>query len=388
MDKKLQVSGTFKTVMIILIAVGVAAIVLGFVTDQQSRTWANLLLNNYYFVSLSLGAFFWLAIQAISQSGWSSGFLRIPQAMGVYLILGAILWMVLYFGLHDLYHWTDPQAVAHDALLQHKHPYLNVPFLIIRYALFFGLWIYLVLRINKLSLLEDQLGGLEFFKKIEFNSKVFIFVFAFTFSLFTIDWLMSLDPHWYSTIYAVKKFIMAFYHGAAVIVAVVIVLNKLGYFSFLTKEHLHDFSKYIFALSIIWGYMWLSQYLLIWYANIPEETIYYVPRSLEYYKFFFYAELVVNWLFPFLFLMWNRIAKNANALLFTVAVLIVGQWIELYMSIFPDTVPNHSIGFIEIGSFVGFAALFTLVVVMVLSKKPLIPKNHPYIMESMHEDGH
>ncbi len=386
MDKKLQVSGTFKIAMIILIALGLTAIIVGFYTGQTSRTWANLLLDNFYFISLALGAFFWLAIQAISQAGWSSGFLRVPQAMGTYVFVGAVLWIVLFFGLHQLYPWSNHAAVVHNELLQHKSPFLNVPFVIGRYVLFFGLWIYLVMRINKLSLLEDKLGGLDFFKKIEFNSKVFIFVFAITFSIFSIDWIMSLDPFWYSTIYAVKKFLMAFYHGSAVITAAVIILYKLGYFPFLNESHLHNFSKYIFALSIMWAYMWLSQYFLIWYANIPEETIYFVPRTLSYYKFFFYAEVIVNWLFPFLFLMWNRIAKNANALLFTVCVLIIGQWIELFMSIFPSTVVHHKIGYIEIGSFIGFAALFTLVVAISLSKKPLVPKNHPYLEECLHDE--
>jgi len=156
-------------------------------------------------------------------------------------------------------------------------------------------------KVNKLY--PFTVGGIELFKKLEMTSKIFIFVFAVSFSLFTIDWLMSLDPHWYSTIYVVKKFIMAFFHGASVITAIVIILNKLGYFPMLTKKHLHDFSRYIWALSLIWGYMWLSQYILIWYANIPEETIYYIPREMGEYKTLFYTELFMNWTFPFFFLM-------------------------------------------------------------------------------------
>ncbi len=176
---------------------------------------------------------------------------------------------------------------------------------------------------------------------------------------------------------------MAFYHGAVVITAIVIILNKLGYFPFLNKTHLGDFGRYIFALSIIWGYIWLSQYLLIWYANIPEETVYYVPRILQEYKNFFYLELIVNWLFPFLFLMWNRVAKNANALLFAAIVLMGGQWIELYMSIMPDTADAHNITYIEVGTFLGYLALFALVVAWSLSRMPLIAKNHPYLPESL-----
>ncbi len=384
MDKKLELSSKFKIGMIIMIVIGLISVIIGFVTEDGQRAWANLLLNNYYFLSIAIGATFWLAIQYVTQSGWSSAYLRVPMAMSSYFIVSAVLFAIMFLGVHDLYHWSHADAVAHDPILLHKEPYLNVPFFAIRYGVFFALWIYLTYRIKKLSLKEDVIGGTEMFEKIEFTSKVF--VFAVSFSLFSIDWLMSLDAHWYSTIYVVKKFIMAFFHGISVITAIVIILNKLGYFPMLTKKHLHDFSRYIWALSLIWGYMWLSQYLLIWYANIPEETVYYIPREMGEYKALFYTELIMNWTFPFFFLMWNRIAKSANWLLFTVAVLIIGQWVELYMSIMPGTIESHGISFIEVGTFIGSAGIFALIVGISLTKIPIIPQKHPYLMESTTED--
>ncbi len=387
-DKRIQVGGTFKVIMIIMIAVGLIAILAGFFTGNSTRTWANLLLNNYYFLSVVIGATFWMALQSITQSGWSAAYIRIPQAMSMYLIVSFVLWLVMFFGIHDLYHWTHQEAVDHDAILLHKAPYLNVPFFSIRFVVFFALWILLTQRIKKLSALEDIHGGLKYFNKIEMTSKAYIFVLAVSFSLFTIDWLMSLDAHWYSTIYAVKKFVMAFYHGVVVITVIAIILYKTGYLPVLNKTHLSDFARYIFALSIIWGYMWLSQYLLIWYANIPEETVYYVPRIMSEYKTMFYLELIVNWLFPFLFLMWNRVAKNPTALLVVALILFLGQWIELYMSIMPDTVDSHSISYIEIGTFIGYTGVFALVVALALSKMRIVPKNHPYMEESIHNEQH
>lgn len=386
MDKKVQLSGKFKIAMIILIVVGLISVAIGFLTEDGKRAWANLLLNNYYFLSIALGGTFWLAIQYVTQSGWSSAYIRIPMAMSNYFIISMALFAIMFLGVHDLYHWSHADAVAHDPILQHKAPYLNVPFFAIRFFVFFVLWIFLTWRIKKLSTQEDIVGGIELFKKLEFASKVFIFVFAVSFSLFTIDWLMSLDPHWYSTIYVVKKFIMAFFHGISVITAIVIILNKLGYLPMLTKKHLHDFSRYIWALSLIWGYMWLSQYLLIWYANIPEETVYYIPREMGEFKSLFYTELIMNWTFPFFFLMWNRIAKSANWLLFTVVVLIIGQWVELYMSIMPGTLESHGIGIVEIGTFIGSMGLFALVVGISLSKINLVPQKHPYLIESTTEE--
>ncbi len=385
MDKKLHVSRLLKIILVAFIILGIVAILAGFLTGHVDRSWANLLLNNFYFLSLALGALFWMAIQSISQSGWSAGFVRVPQAMVSYLLLAFALWVILFFGLHDLFHWMGEEAV-HDAVLVHKQPYLNVTFLAVRLVVFFVLWILLASRIRSLSLKEDKFGGLTYFNKIEFNSKVFIFVLGISFIFFPLDWLMSLEPHWYSTLFSIKYFISAFYHGSAIIVAIVIILNKLGYFPFLNKGHLHDFSKYIFMLSIMWGYMWYVQYLLIWYGNIPEETVYYLLRRQEGFKILFILEIIVNWLFPFLFLMWNRLAKNTTALLITVGVLIVGQWIEVYNAVFPGIVHHAYIGFLEIGSFVGFAALFILITIQSLSKHPLVPKNHPYLEECLNEE--
>jgi len=382
MEKHLKISSGFKVVTIVLVIFGLFTVFAGFFTGEGTRTWANLLLNNYYFMSVTIGASFWMALQSITQSGWSAQFIRIPQAMSNYLIVSFVLWFFMFFGLHDLFHWTHHDAVIHDPILLHKEPYLNIPFFTVRFVIFFALWILLTQRIKKLSLQEDQFGGLGYLGKIEFTSKVYIFVLAITFSLFTIDWLMSLDPHWYSTIYPVKKFIMAFYHGVTIITVIAIILYKLGYLPQLNSTHLADFSRYIFILSIIWGYMWLSQYMLIWYANIPEETVYYVPRIMAEYKNYFYAELIINWLIPFLFLMWNRIAKNPTALLVITLLLIVGQWIELYMSIMPDTVESHTISYIEVGTFLGYAGVFALVVAWSLTKIRLVPKNHPYLIES------
>lgn len=383
MEKQLKVGDGFKIVTFVLVVFGLFTVFFGFYSGEGTRTWANLLLNNYYFLSVAIGATFWMALQAITQSGWSAEFIRIPQAMSNYLIVSFVLWIFLFMGLHDLYHWTHHDHVMHDPILLHKEPYLNVPFFSIRFVLFFALWIFLTQRIKRLSAQEDLHGGLSYFNKIEFTSKVYIFVLAFTFSLFTIDWLMSLDAHWYSTIYAVKKFVMSFYHGVTIITAIAIVLYKMGYLPKLNKTHLADFSRYIFALSIIWGYMWLSQYLLIWYANIPEETVYYVPRIMSDYKGYFYAELIINWLFPFLFLMWNRIGKTYNGLLFVVLVLIIGQWIELYMSIMPNTIESHSITYVEVGIFLGYIGVFGWVVGWSLTKMRLVPKNHPYLVESL-----
>jgi hypothetical protein len=388
MENKVTISSKFRNIAFGLIGLGIIVFIIGFI-DNPQRTWANYLLNSYYFLSLGIGASFFLAIQYITQSGWSAMFRRVPEAIGAFVPVGVVLLsLVLVFGTHSLYQWSHVEEVAKDEILQHKSPYLNLPFMLIRYVIFVGLWIFMVVLLRKFSLLEDIHGGTEYFKKSEFYSKVFIFILGFSFTLGTIDWIMSINAHWFSTLFSIKNFVSAFYHGSATIILMVIILNRYGYFPQLSKYHMHDFSKYIFMLSIMYGYMWYAQYMLIWYANLPEETVYYTKLVQGGWLLPFYLDIIINWAFPFAFLLLNKIAKNKNALLFTVSLLFIGQWIDLYLQIMPGSTNVNSFGYIEIGSYLGFLGIFAFTVTRSLSKASLIPQNHPYLKESLAHKTH
>ena len=368
-----------------MIAIGIVALLIAFTGDPQ-RAWANYLLNNVYFLSLAVGAMLFLSIQRVTHSGWSAGFIRIPEAMGAYIPVAAVLFLLLIPGAHSLYHWSHADAVSHDALLAHKAPYLNLPFWITRMVVFFGLWILMTWLIRRLSRREDQGGGLTYFKKGEHYAKIYIFIIIITFTFAMIDWIMSIDAHWYSTIFAIRNFVAAFHHAAIVIAFIVILLNQRGYFPFLSKFHVGDFSRYIFMLCIIWGYFWFAEFMLIWYANIPEETTYFVTRlrGEEGWRIFFFANIIINWFLPFVLLMPKATAQNRLVLKIVIPFLIAGQFIDLYMQIFPGTVGKQLLGFQEIGMFVGFAGLFMLVVGYALSRSNLYPLNHPYLEECKH----
>lgn len=381
MDKQVTLSSRFKILTAVLILIGVAALVTGAITDSP-RFWANLLLNNYYFLTVAIGATFWLALQYVSGSGWSAGFLRIPMAMGTFIPVAAITMLPILFGAGHIYHWAHHDALQ-DPVIAHKAPYLNMPFFVARYVIFFAVWILITLLLLRYSKKEDEMGGLDYFRKAQFLSKVYIFVLAISFSLSAFDWIMSIDVHWFSTIFAVRNFAMAFFHGTVIVTLIVVILHELDYLPFLNPSHLRDFSKYILVLSMIWTYMWFAQYILIWYANIPEETVYYLPRTKGEFKFFFYAEFVINFLIPFIPLLSGKLGSRAKVLVPICIALIIGQWIDLYQQIFPGTIHHVRIGFIEVGSFIGFLGLFSLVVGWSLSRMPLVPRNHPYLKESM-----
>jgi len=252
--------------------------------------------------------------------------------------------------------------------------------------IFFALWILFTRLLRKNSLQEDLTGPdniMVLFNKSELYSKIFIFIFAITFSFSAFDWIMSIDAHWYSTIFALKNIVAAFLHGVSILTLIIFILFSKGYFPFLNKYHLHDFSRYIFMLSIVWGYFWFAQFMIIWYGNIPEETVYYFVRWQEGWKILFFLEIGLNWALPFLILLPVKTSRNIKVITVVILFLIVGQYIDLYVQVIPGTTGLLKFGWIEAGLLLGFIGLFAFVVATALSKAKLIPSGHPYLEESL-----
>jgi len=388
MKEQSTVSTTFRLIALILIFIGAGTFLLGLLSDRQ-RTWANYLIVNYYFLSLALGGAFFYIIQSISQSGWSTAFRRVSEAMMAYIPFAAFFFLLLFFGINDIYHWSHKEAVPLDPLLQHKSAFLNIPFFFARMIFYFVLWILLTRILRKISLREDlsdpanQDNILSLFSKSELFSKIFIFILALTFSFSAFDWIMSIDVHWYSTIFALKNLVASFLHGVSILTLIVFILSKRGYFTFLNKYHLHDFARYIFMLSIVWGYFWFAQFMIIWYGNIPEETVYYYIRWKEGWKALFFLEIGLNWAIPFLILLPVKTSRNLTVITVVILFLIIGQYLDLFVQIIPGTTGLLRFGWIEAGLFLGYAGLFSLIVATALSKVKIIPSNHPYLDESI-----
>ncbi len=388
MKEQLRVSTTFRIITLILISIGAGTFVIGLLSDRET-TWAGYLITNYYYFSLAMGGAFFYVIQSISQSGWSSAFKRVPEAMMAYIPFAAVFFLLLYFGTHDLYPWSHTETVVNDSILQHKSSFLNVPFFFVRIIFFFALWIIFIRILRRFSLREDRFdptnqdGIMVLFGKSELYSKIFIFILAITFSLSAFDWIMSIDVHWYSTIFALKNLVAAFLHGVSVLTLIVFILYKRGYFPFLNKYHMHDFARYIFMLSIMWGYFWFAQFMLIWFGNIPEETVYYYVRWHEGWKVMFFLEIGLNWAVPFMVLLPVKASRNMTAITIVIIFLIIGQYVDLFVQVIPGTTGMLKFGLIEAGLFLGYAGLFALVVAITLSKAKVIPPNHPYLKESL-----
>ena len=383
---------------------------------KKQRPWSSLFLSNLFFLMISLGALVWLAVQYISQSGWSVYLLRIPQAISYFLPFGGVimLFIIITAALHwhHTFHWMDTALTyeyvnensldtAHpeyshtmedgmidnpkfDKIITGKTAYLNTPFYIFRSILYLLGWCIAAFLLRRYSIKEDIEGGTKWYNRAFALSAIFIVFAAVTTSTGAWDWIMSIDTHWFSTLFGWYSFASFFVSACAVIAIITIYLKYTGYLPEVNANHMHDFGRYLLAFSIFWTYTWFSQYLLIWYANIPEEVTYYVIRF-DHYHILIIIALILNFVNPML-LIQDRAAKRLKGQVLFVAILIlIGHYLDVYIMVMPGTVGTHwHLGVVEIGTFIGFIGFFTYIVLNGLSKVPLVQKNHPMLLESKH----
>lgn len=347
--------------------------------------------NSVFFMGITLIGIFFTAIQYAAHAGWSAILKRVPEAFGSFLPYAAIL-LIGTFALsyHEIFHWTDsslydPNSPNYDPIIAGKKGYLNMPFYVARMIIFITGWYAFYYFLRKNSLAEDIEGGTHRFWKMKVISTLFIIFFALTSSMAAWDWVMSINTHWYSTMFGWYNFASWFVGGLAAITLAVIFLKEAGYLKALNESHLHDSGKYVFAFSIFWTYIWFGQFLLIYYANIPEETIYFVERLRSDYGKFIFINLFLNFFFPFLGLMTRDSKRKAVILKIVCYAVVIGHWLDFYLMITPGTLKEHGgLGLLEIGLALMYTAAFAFVVAQALSKAPLIAKHHPMLQESLH----
>ncbi len=363
--------------------------------QMENKPWANLLVNNFFFLAISLGALFFLAVQYAAQAGWTVVILRVLEAMSQFLWLPMLILLLIvlagvgHFGGNHIWHWMaegimDPESANYDSIIAGKQAYLNGPFFIIRTLVYFIGWVGAAMLLRKLSKKNDM-TGVDYAKnwvKTRNLSAGFLVFFAVTSSTSAWDFIMSIDTHWFSTLFGWYVFAGMFVSALTVLMLIVLYLKSKGYLEQVNKSHIQDMAKFMFAFSIFWTYLWFSQYMLIWYSNIPEEVTYYMIRFREY-KGLFITMLAMNFLFPVLVLMSRDSKRNFGFILVAGITMIIGHWLDVYIMIYPGSVGvNWSIGLINIGTFLGFAGLFIFVVFRSLAKAPLMPENHPMYIES------
>lgn len=353
--------------------------------QMHNRPYAALYVAAFFFMMISLGVLAFYGIQYAAQAGWSPVLFRVMEAITYYLLPGAliVLGIGLWAGDH-LFIWMDPEVVAHDELIQGKSGWLNKTGFAIRGLIFIAGWSLYRYFSRKFSLAQDQadVNDNSNFKKNFRISAAFLVFYIYTESMMSWDWIMSVDPHWFSTLFGWYVFASMFVSGITVIALITIYLKSKGLMEFVNDSHMHDLAKFMFAISVFWTYLWFSQFMLIWYANIPEEVTYFITR-IEDYKLPFFGMLILNFIFPFLVLMNSDYKRVPWFIVMAGIVILFGHYIDVFNMIMPATVGDRwFIGVPEISAVLLFLGLFLWIVFYALSKAPLLPKGNPFIKES------
>ena len=351
----------------------------------HNRPYAALYVAAFFFMMISLGVLAFYGVQWASQAGWSPVLFRVMEAITYYLLPGAllVLGIALWAGPH-LFIWMDPEVVAHDELIQGKSDWLDITWFTVRALIFIGGWSFYRWISRKYSIAQDSADDNKNFKKTFKWSAGFLVFYIYTESMMSWDWIMSVDPHWFSTLFGWYVFASMFVSGITVIALITIYLKSKGLLEFVNDSHLHDLAKFMFGISIFWTYLWFSQFMLIWYADIPEEVTYFATRIADY-KLPFFGMLVMNFIFPFLVLMNSDYKRIPWFIVMAGIIILIGHYVDVFNMIMPATVGDRwYFGLSELSAVALFAGLFLFLVFYALSKAPLLPKGNPFIKESEH----
>jgi len=455
---------------------GLVCLVLSFLYDDayHTRFWTNYLHNAVFFTGIAFTVFFFLCANITAFAGWMVGFKRVWEAMGQFMWVGLILLSVIVIGvwghLHHLYHWntpgiTDPTNPLYDRILAGKASFLNPVFFTVGVLGFLGLWYFWAFKLRQVSVEEDGAAGptVSFYKKQRKWAASFLPIGGFLSAFFLWQLVMSIDSHWYSTMFAWYSTISLLVSGIALTIMLILFLKSRGYMENVSREHLHDLGKFLFGLSVFWTYLWFDQFMLIWYANVGEETIYYKTR-MTHYPVLFWGNLLMNFIAPFFILMRNDTKRKMGTIFIAAAICFFGHWWDFFYMIKPgariaaheameishgghgkhqeaapisqaapvgekasadhsagdhsavaeasaghgdahggeahgeeahgetghgDSIHPFQLGFTipgltELGVMIGFLSLFLFFFFTQLQKASLLPKNDPFIEESMH----
>ena len=447
---------TSKNKMWLTIGMVVGVICLGwtyFLADDElhTRFWSNFLHNAVFFTGIALMAGFFMSASITAWAGWYVNFKRVWESFSMFLLVALGLMGIIALGVfldwHHLYHWMDtsliedPTSDHYDEIMAGKAGFLNKYWYLGGTVILLGIWFFIVNRIRSISLAEDQTGSEGFKKhyKIRIWAAAFLPLAGFGSAAMVWQWIMSVDAHWYSTLFAWYTGASWFVSMICLTILVLLFLKSKGYYQSVTIEHFHDLGKFLFAFSIFWTYLWFSQYMLIWYGNVGEETIYFKER-LDNYSALFYLNLGINFIMPFFILMRNDTKRKIGSLAFTAGLVLFGHWLDFFLMLKPgilhtahsamghgnghgdshgdahgteavdhaaeaahgaghgaeaaahhggEALSSFEMGFsmpgiLEVGTFIGFLCLFLFFVLNTLTKAPLVPENDPYLDESNH----
>jgi hypothetical protein len=363
-------------------ALGLAAITVGLLLDPV-RTWSNVLIDGFVVLSIPLGGLVFTAVHHLSGASWSAGMRRVAEAMMAVLPMAALIMLGVFLGRGSLYAWASSASLAaHELGTPQASPYFAAPAVFSRMVLFLSLWAAFALLIRRASALEDSDPDPVHHQRSIRYSAVFVVVFAVTFSLAAVDWLLTIDAKWTSTIFAVYVLAGLLVEAFAAVTLAVVLLQQGGHLrGTVTIGHLHDLGKLLLALTTFWAYIWLSQYLLVWYANLPEEIGYYQLRTGPVWMPWFLANVVVNWVVPFLALLPRTTKRDPETLKWVAVLILLGRWLDVYLLVAPQTMRTPALGLLELTLAIASGGFAWDVVSRALARRPLVVRHDPRLDE-------
>lgn len=348
-----------------------------------------------FLFGLSCCALFFYAIQHVSHSGWSIIITRVMEAIASFIPwAGAILVIIMILNvthIGHLFHWMDPELTNpndkdhFDAILYEKKTFLNLPFYVIRTLIYVIGATFFMLKLKAISKKVDETKSPADYRKLYSWNVGYIAFFGFATAVWAWDWLMSIDPHWYSTMYIWNAMVSCLTSAVAAIILVSVYLKKNGYLPQFNDNHLHDLGKFLFATSMLWTYTWFCQFMLYWYADIPEEVNYFMGRF-KYYGPTYLPMLILNFLIPLLVMVSSSIKRNYTVVTTMAVIVIIGHFVDYFNMVLPGSVGPYwattSGILLNIGAVLFIIGLFIFAVMTALSKLKLIPTGNPFLHES------
>lgn len=349
------------------------------------RAWSSLLVAAFFLLSLGVGGAVFVALTYVTGAGWAVAFRRVPEAMARTLPYSGVAMLVVLALRMPAYGWHHHGA-RDPGTFWFKELWLTPWFWMLRAVVYVLIWCGLAQRLVSRSRRQDETADLSLTTGARATSALFLAVYAVTFSLAGVDWFMALEPMWFSTMWGV-------YHFSGMILAALAVIVILGLWlrrphgplhGVFNDEHLHDLGKLLLGFSCFWMYIWFSQYMLIWYSNIPEETSYFISRTAGAWGPVLVLNIVLNWIVPFYVLLPRPAKRNAGVMAKVAGVVLLGRAVDLYLMVYPSTIGDAPVlGLWEAAAACGLIGSAGLLLVRAFAAAPAVPKHDPYLPESL-----
>jgi len=339
----------------------------------------------YVFIAgVSVGSLAWLMLQYLTGGAWGVVIRRPCEAAARTLPLVALMFVPIVIGIPNLYSWSHAKVVAADEILQHKQVYLNVPFFLIRAAVYFAGWILLSRLLNRWSAREDREGSAEVHGKLAAVSGPGLIFWGFSVTFMSVDWVQSLDPHWFSTMFGMLFMAGQGLSSMAFLIALLVLLSRRPPMSgILTPRHLHDLGKLLLALVMVWAYFSFSQFLIIWAGNLPDEIPWYLDRLRGGWQYVGLALVIGHFALPFALLLSRDLKRNFKLLAGIAIFVLFMRMVDLYWLVAPDFRQGFGLSWMDIAVPIGMGGIWLAYFLIQLGKRPLMPLNDPHLIEAL-----